>query len=71
MKCAVRVQTSQEKGEVLSLHRNIWEKFLLELQVCLYIVYIFTSLSAENREKFALVGSLFLPSYPVGLFPDS
>ena len=37
--------------EVLSLSKKIWEKFGLEFQVCLYILYVFTSPSAENKEK--------------------
>ena len=41
-------------------------KFLLEFQICLYILYSFTSPSAENREKFVHFGRLFLPSRPVG-----
>ena len=36
-----------------------------------YILYIFTSPSAENREKFVHLGRLFLPSHPVGFsLPD-
>ena len=34
----------------LSLPKKFWEKFLLEFQVYLYIVYIFTSPSAEKGE---------------------
>ena len=50
----------------MSLLKKIWEKFGLEFQVCLYILYIFTSPSAENKDKFVHLGRLFLPSRPVG-----
>ena len=46
--------------------RHSKEKFFLEFQVCLYILYIFTSPSAENKEKFVHLGRLLLPSRPVG-----
>ena len=50
----------------MSLPKKIWEKFLLEFQVCLYILYIFTSPSAENKEMFVHLGRHSLPSCPVG-----
>ena len=51
----------------MSLPKKIWEKFLLEFQVCLHcILYIFTSPSAENSEKSVYLGRLFLHSRPVG-----
>ena len=48
---------------------GVQEKFLHEFQVCLNILYIFASPSAENREKFVHLGRLFLPtsSRPVSL----
>ena len=52
--------------EKFCLSPGIFGRFLLEFQVCLYILYIFTSHSAENREKFVHLGRLFLPSRPVG-----
>ena len=39
--------------------KKIWEKFELEFQVCLYVLYIFPSPSGETKEK-------FLPSRRVG-----
>ena len=61
-----RVQTRQEiKGEVKSSPQEnleVWNEF----PVCLYILYIFTSPSAENKEKFVHLGRLFLPSHPIG-----
>ena len=50
----------------MSLPKKIWEKFGLEFQVCLYILYIFTSPLAENKDKFVHLRRLFLPSRPVG-----
>ena len=67
MRCIIRAQTRQEiQGEVLSLSQKIWEKLGFEFQVCLFILYIFTSPSAQNKEKFVHLGRLFLPSRPVG-----
>ena len=48
------------------LNKKFREKFGLEFQVYLYILYIFTSPSAENKDKFVHLGRLFLPSCPVG-----
>ena len=41
-------------------------EILFEFQVCLSILSIFTSPSAENMEKFVHLGRLFLSSRPVG-----
>ena len=49
---------------------GIWNRekffsdFLIEAEfyLCLYVLYIQTSSSAENREKFESEGGLFLPS---------
>ena len=42
--------------------------FEAEFQLYLYVLYIKTSPSAENREKFESVGRLFLPSRPLTCF---
>ena len=39
---------------------------MIEFQVCLYILYIYSSTSGENREKLVHLGRLFLPRRSVG-----
>ena len=54
------------EGEVLrqiqDFRMKIWSKFWSSL----YILYIFTSPSAQDREKSASLGRLFLPNRPLG-----
>ena len=42
------------------------EKFWSNFWISLYILYIFTSPSAQDREKSASLGRLFLPNRPLG-----
>ena len=41
------------------------KKFKADFHLCLYVLYIQTSPSAENREKWEFVRRLFLPSRPL------
>ena len=45
---------------------NFREKFWFKFWFSLYILYIFTSPSAQDREKSASLGRLFLPNGPLG-----
>ena len=42
--------------------KKFWSKFWISL----YILYIFTSPSAQDREKSVSLGRLFLPDRPLG-----
>ena len=63
-------QLAKKFREKFCISPRKFGRFVLEFQICLYmymcILYIFTSLSAENWEKFVHLGRLFLPSRPVG-----
>ena len=53
----------KNKGENASVSRKNREEKLSEFQIFLYILYILTSLSAENREILYNRGRLFLPNH--------
>lgn len=50
-------------GKFRDFRENFWSKFW----ILLYVLYIYTSPSTENREKSASLGRLFLPNHPLGL----
>ena len=54
------------EGEVLRRFQDFREKFWSKFWISLYILYIFTSPSARDREKSASLGRLFLPNRPLG-----
>ena len=54
------------EGEVLRQFQDFREKFWSKVWISLYILYIFTSSSAQDREKSASLGRLFLPNRPLG-----
>ena len=54
------------EGEVLWQFQNFRENFWIKFWISLYILYIFTSPSAQDREVSASLGRLFLPDYPLG-----
>ena len=54
------------EGEVLKQFQDFREKFWSKFWISLYIPYIFTSPSAQDREKSASLGKLFLPNCPLG-----
>ena len=54
------------QGEVLRHFQDVREKFWSKFWISLYVLYIFTSPSAQNREKSASLGRLFLPDRPLG-----
>ena len=54
------------EGEVLQQFQDFREKFRCKFWISLYILYIFTSPSAQDREKSASLGRLFLPNRPLG-----
>ena len=49
------------EGEVLQHIKDFREKVWSKFWISLYILYIFTSPSAQDREKSASLGRLFLP----------
>ena len=54
------------QGEVLRHFQDFREKFWSKFRNSLYVLYIFISPSAQNREKSASLGRLFLPNRPLG-----
>ena len=54
------------EGEVLQQFQDFREKFWSKFWISLYILYIFTSPSVQDREKSASLGRLFLPNCPLG-----
>ena len=48
--------------DIFRLRETFWSKFWISL----YVLYIFTSPSPQNREKSASLGRLFLPNHPLG-----
>ena len=54
------------EGEVLRQFQDFREKVLSKFLFSLYILCIFTSPSAQDREKSASLGRLFLPNRPLG-----
>ena len=54
------------QGEVLRHFKDFGEKFWSKFWISLYVLYIFTSPSAQNREKSVNLGRLFLPIRPLG-----
>ena len=54
------------EGEVLRQFQDFREKFWSKFWISLCILYIFTSPSAQDREKSARLGRLFLPNRPLG-----
>ena len=54
------------EGEVLHQFQDFREKFWSKFWISLYILYIFISPSAQDREKSASLGRLFLPNHPLG-----
>ena len=53
------------EGEVLQQFQDFREKFWSKFWISLYILYIFTSPTAQDREKSASLGRLFLPNHPL------
>ena len=54
------------EGEVLRQFQDFRENFWSKFRISLYILYIFTFPSAQDREKSASLGRLFLPNRPLG-----
>ena len=54
------------EGEVMQQFLDFREKFWSKFWISLYILYIFTSPSAQDREKSASLGRLFLPNHTLG-----
>ena len=54
------------EGEVLQQCQDFREKFWSKFWISLYILYIFTSPSAQDRKKSASFGRLFLRNRPLG-----
>ena len=54
------------QGEILKHFLDFGEKFWSQFWIFLYVLYIETSPSAQNREKWARLGRLFLPNRPLG-----
>ena len=54
------------QGKVLLHFQDFREKFWSKFWIFLYVLYIFTSPSAQNREKSASLGRRFLPNRPLG-----
>ena len=65
LRCRVQPRAFRQ-GEVLQHFQDFREKFWSKFWVSLYVLYIFTSPSAQNREKSASSGRLFLPTHPLG-----
>ena len=57
---------SFREGEALRQFQDFREKFWSKFRISLYILYIFTSPSAQDREKSASLGRLFPPNCPLG-----
>ena len=54
------------EGEVLQQFQDFREKFWSKFWISLYILYIFTSPSAQDMEKSASLGRLFFLNCPLG-----
>ena len=54
------------EGEVLRQFQDFREKFWSKFWISLYILYIFTFPSAQDREKSASLRRLFLSNRPLG-----
>ena len=55
-----------KEGEVLQQFQDFREKFWSKFWISIYILYIFTSPSAQDMDKSGSLGRLFLPNRPLG-----